>query len=207
LPHGLPGDLLLEKTLAVAEPFAERLRRRLEQSPVAREVDRSIGDFRVQGLLQGLRPAGRLQYRFGKLKARDRLAAWVGHLVLNILAPDGIGLCSEFLAEDCTLRLEPVADAEEILQGLLQLRWQGLCRPLAFFPETARAWVDSGERGSAFWSAWDSGYNPAAESLDAAVAIAFRGLDPIGAEFERNAEAILRPLLEHRTEIKAAEDL
>ncbi len=207
LPHGAPGELLLSEHLEAAAPFLQRLEQRADALFEPLEVDLSLGDFRLQGQLRNLRMSGQLDYRFGKLRAKDRLAIWVRHLVCTVLAPEGVEPVSLFVAEDFTLQLGPVMDAAERLQDLLALRWQGLCHPLAFFPESALAWLEKEEYGSAFNQAWSSEFNPAPEAGDIAVRIAFRGREPIGDAFEVNARRILQPLLDHAKTVKAEKEL
>ncbi len=204
LPHGAPGELLLDEQLAVAAPFVERLSRYAGE-PL--EVDLTLGGFRLQGRLTQLQADGLLQSRLGRLRAKDRLSVWVSHLVLNLLRPRDIAPCSRFLAEDAGLALASVEDAAGILADLLELRWQGLQSPLAFFPESALAWLETGEYGSRFEQAWCDDRSPTPECADPAVRIAFRGREPIGAAFEANARRILQPLIHHSRLTKAAEEL
>ncbi len=195
LPHGAPGELLLDEQLEAAESFVQRLQDCLvaEAEPV--EVDLSLAGFRLQGRLGNLHARGLIDYRFGKLSAKDRLRTWAHHLVLNLLAPKGIEPASTFVAKDRSLRLAPVADAEGLLADLLELRREGLKRPLVFFPESSLAWMENGY-GSGFDHAWSGRYNPAPERDQVAVRIAFRGHEPIGEEFEQTARRILGPMLE-----------
>jgi exodeoxyribonuclease V gamma subunit len=211
LPHGAPGELVLDEQLAVAQPFVDRLERYAGERLEPLEVDLWLGGFRLQGQLRQLQPDGLLEMRFGKLRAKDRLAVWVRHLVLNAMAPEHVGRESRFLAEDVTLTLSDVtlADVEgarALLLDLLELRWRGLHAPLAFFPESAFAWLESGEYGAAFEAAWSGERNYAPESADAAVRIAFRGCDPIDAIFEATARRILQPMLACSSQVKAGED-
>jgi len=206
LPHGAPGELLLDEQLTEAKPFVRRLEGRLSKTLEPIEVDLPLAGFRLQGRLDKLLPTGFLDYRFGDLKAKDRLRAWVLHLVLNHLAPRDIEPVSTYVAKDQTLTLIPVEDPGALLEGLLDLRWQGLRRPVAFFPESALAWVEQGY-GNAFEQAWSGRYNPVPERADVAVRIAFRGRDPIGEEFQQMAACILRPMLDHSKTVKAEEDL
>jgi len=199
LPHGAPGELIFVERLDMAGPFVQRLQDCLtaeEAEPI--EVDLSLAGFRLQGQLGNLYTTGLIDYRFGKLSTKDRLRIWICHLVLNLLAPEGIepgiGPTSTFIAKDLTLCLAPVADAEGLLVDLIELHRQGLNRPLAFFPESALAWLEHGY-GSSFDHAWCGRYNPASEQDQAAVRIAFRGRDPIGEEFEQTAMCILVPML------------
>jgi len=195
LPHGAPGELFLDEQLDAAEHFVQRLQGYLTTETAPIEVDLSLAGFHLQGQLGNLHATGLVDYRFGKLGAKDRLRAWVRHLVLNLLAPEGIKPASTFVAKDRILRLTPVADAEGLLSDLLELRRQGLNRPLAFFPESALAWLEHGY-GSGFDHAWCGHYNLAPEQDQAAVRIAFRGREPIGKEFEQMARRVLGPMLE-----------
>lgn len=206
LPHGSPGELLFDEQMHEAVPFVQRLQGRLSGELEPIEVDLPLGGFRLLGQLQNLRANGLVDYRFGKLKSKDRLRAWVWHLVLNVLKPKGIAPTSTFVASDHTLTIEPVGNADELLSDLLDLRWQGLCRPLPFFPESALAWVEKGY-GNAFDQAWSGNYSAAPEQDQVAVRIAFRGRDPIDGEFEDSARRVLQPMLDYSATLKAEKDL
>lgn len=207
LPHGIPGELVLEEQLEVVEPFCERLAAFADEAALEPlEVDLVLGDFRLQGRLTGLRSGGLLDSRLGTLRCKDRLAIWVRHLVLNALAPEGIPREGRFLAEDATLTLAPVADARGLLVDLLELRWEGLKCPLPFHPESALAWLKQEEYGDAFRKAWCDAYSPNPESSDPAVLIAFRGRDPLGPAFEASARRILGPMLQHATTAKPGKE-
>lgn len=73
LPNGVPCELLFDEQMDEAVPFVQRLQGRLpgELEPI--EVDLPLAGFRLQGQLRNLRASGLLDYRFGKLKAKDRL--------------------------------------------------------------------------------------------------------------------------------------
>jgi exodeoxyribonuclease V gamma subunit len=206
LPHGAPGELLFDEQLQEAAPFVERLRWRLSEELEPIEVDLQLGGFRLQGQLRNLQPTGLVSYRFGKLKSKDRLGFWVQHLVTNLLKPEGIDLLGTYVAQDLTLSLLPVENPAELLFDLLDLRWQGLRKPLPFFPETALAWIEKGD-GNAFDQAWSGEFNPARERDQVPVRIAFRGRDPIGEEFRKSAERILQPMLDYSETLKAEKDL
>jgi len=209
LPHGAPGELLLDEQLAEAVPFVRRLQGGLSEALEPVEVDLSLAGFRLQGQLGNLQAAGLLDYRFGALKAKDWLRVWVRHLVLSCIAPKGVERRSTYVANDRTLSLTRVEDPAALLTDLLDLRWQGLQRPLPFFPETALAWVQYGY-GPAFDQAWSDPFSPVPEQADVAVRIAFRGRDPmrdpIRAEFEQIATRTLGPMLAHSESVKAQRD-
>lgn len=197
LPHGTPGELVLEEQIAIAQPFAERIAACLGQRLEPLEVDIQLGGFRLQGRLRQLQPDGLLDWRFGRLRARDRLALWVRHLVLNAVAPSGIEPSSRFLTEKEELELAPVADAPALLLDLLDLRWRGLQELLPFFPETSLAYVTAkpDEREQRAEQVWTDDYAQTPESADPAVTIAWRGRDPLADEFATLAQRIYGPLL------------
>ena len=165
-----------------------------------------MGGFRLQGRLDGLTTDGLTDFRLGRLRVRDRLGLWVRHLVLNLLAPAGVVHESRFLAEDQELRLEPVQIAGALLRGLLEIRWQGLSQPLPFFPESSLAWLESGPGSPQFHHGWRDEHNPRRDAADAAVALAFRGRDPVSEPaFGEFAADILGPLQAHATSSAAAQ--
>ncbi len=90
-----------------------------------------------------------------------------------------------------------------MLMDLLNLWWRGLREPLAFFPETSWQRVERGRTDGAVLNAWAGDHNPAPESLNMAVSIAFRGRDPLGPELEALAEQIYVPLVQASSWIKA----
>ncbi len=207
LPHGMPGDLLLQEQIEVAEPFLKRVGKRDGESLKPLQLDLELAEYRLQGSLRNLYDHGLVVYRLGKLRAKDQLDIWVRHLLLNALRPTGVESVSQYIAEDCTLSLQPVENPQTFLLELLELRWQGLTMPLPFFPESALAWLQKETYSTGFHNAWSGDWNYSPEQDDAAVRIAFRGSDPIGVEFERLAKAILLPMLEHAEIIKAKDDL
>ena len=102
--------------------------------------------------------------------------------------------------------LGPVADAGSILLGLLEIYWRGLTRPLHFFPDTARVYIENLLKGKTgeealktagrTWTS-DRGYS---EGDDPYYRLCFDGQDPLDGEFVELATAILNPLLERAGE-------
>jgi len=203
LPHGAPGELWLEGAQEEVDRYAQRLRPLVTGQLGPLEVDLKLGAYALRGMLPGLTPEGLLVYRLAKLKAADRLRLWVRHLALCVLAPPGVATSSRHLAEDGDFELGPAEAANTMLMDLLNLWWRGLREPLAFFPETSWQRVERGHIDGTVLNAWAGDHNPAPESLDMAVSIAFRGRNPLGPEFEALAEQIYVPLVQASTWIKA----
>jgi len=103
---------------------------------------------------------------------------------------------------DRSVLFSPVEEPEEILQAVLELYWQGLSRPLPFFPESALAYASAKppwDIGKALGK-WSDGYHDLpGEGSDRYFRLCFGKTDPFDAEFERIARLLLGPLLQYRS--------
>lgn len=206
LPHGVVGDLVFAEHAQATDDFIRRLRPRLGEPGEALEVDLRLPAGRLRGWLPTPVDNRLVSFRFGKLSARDRLCVWVHHLAYCAVRGAGAG-GSIHVAADKTLSLVPVADARGRLADLLDLRWQGLCEPVAFFPETSLAWAEKGEMSGKVAQAWAGDRNLGAESLDPANAIAWRGRDPLALpEFGALGARVWAPFLSAAELTGAAKD-
>jgi exodeoxyribonuclease V gamma subunit len=205
LPHGVVGDVALEGERADVESLVARLEAVLPGAPVPPvRVDVALDGFRVHGALATSRDGGVVDYRPTEPKARDRVALWVRHLVLAC-SPAGGGT-SRWIGSARELTLGPVAAPHALLSNLLHLYWDGVCRPLPFFPTPAhRACTTKGDPLGVARAAWRPATVPGlppSDSQDAYNALAFRGRDPIDEEFLRIAHQVFDALLAHETEVK-----
>ena len=102
--------------------------------------------------------------------------------------------------------LRPVEDPEPLLAQLLAFYWQGLSRPLPFFPESSRAWAEAKvevqvERAQA---AWVGNFNYAGEGTDLAYGYFFSPQSlPLDEEFIELA-ALFTPIFTHLEKDDAA---
>jgi exodeoxyribonuclease V gamma subunit len=197
LPHGTVGAVLFSDESAAIDRYAEALQPLLPRSvfdPVAFEIESQ--HVRLRGTLAPISVEGLVGYRAAKLTPADRVRAWIRHLVLNAIAPEGVALTSRWIAQDCIATFAPVADAQECLAELLELYWSGLTRPLPFFVRTACEYATTGEITSKVRSAWLGGFqgNPPGEGDDAYHRLAFRGIDPLDTRFEQIAMTVYGPM-------------
>ncbi|MBI5184571.1 MAG: exodeoxyribonuclease V subunit gamma [Nitrospinae bacterium] len=211
LPHGIVGDLELERVGEQLEEFIPAVLQ-FQGSPLGPLLlDHEITGFRITGRLDNLSTEGLLSYRFTKTKPRDRLTAWVRHLALNLAAPEGCPEKSVFVGEDSVLKFIPVEDPKGILEKLLHVYWEGLCGPAPFFPKSSFAYAESIlrkgwseekalEKAEAEWFGGEFQASP--ESCDPYLDLCFRRTNPLGQEFRRLALEIFGPLLEHEEEEK-----
>lgn len=189
LPHGLVGDRALDVLSVQVERVANRIAPLLPKERLPPEtIDTCLGDLRLVGALSGLTPEGILDYGFDKPNGRDRLALWIRHLTLNVIAPDGIALRSRRVSDRGVFGFGPVADPREKLGFLLDLYWQGLHRPVRLFPDKSLE-CQQGRRERVELKDVTSPWNTYP-------AVAFRSQDPGDEEFFDLAQLVFGPLVE-----------
>jgi exodeoxyribonuclease V gamma subunit len=207
LPAGALGEQALSTELTALEAFAERVRA-ARHAPLlpAQSVQWSctLGgeSWQITAHLTDLRDCGVLAWRYAPLRATDRLSAWITLLVAGAQPPAGMAPQALFIAQDGLLQLQMPQDPTAHLQRLLALYRQGLSEPLPVFPQTAWAFMDSGERLSEARKIWaphqDRGWS---ESQDPAWRLALRGRsDPLDHRFIALAREVFGPLMEHTLE-------
>ncbi len=205
LPHGAAAELILDAQSARVTAFRDGLAPYLTDACPPLELDLPLGGVRLVGWVDGVTAAGRVAYRLGRRRAQDLLGLWVRHLVLNHLAPVGVDCRSRLLTEVENkrshsfslevLELAPVAGAVGYLADLVELFRQGQLAPLPLFPETSAAFARVGWEGET-WHAWQGGFGGwSGESPQWAIRTAFRGRDPIDADFESLARRVFAPVL------------
>ena len=202
LPAGGLGAHLLDRELAALTSFAERVRDSTAAPLLAPRQARMRFDldgevWNLNFTLTDLRAGGLVRWRGDELRARDALEAWLHHLALCLQAPPGAAMRTCWLALDSTLSLRPVAQPATLLGELLRHYRHGLREPLHFFPKSAWASCHGGAAAAAL--TWRSSpQRPHAESSDPAYRLALRGRgEPLNDDFDRLAQAVFGPLLEH----------
>jgi exodeoxyribonuclease V gamma subunit len=205
LPHGIAGALASDAARDEALPLwqAARLWAQAEiREPLS--VDFTDGTITLDGRLDRLCADGLWHLRFGTTRARDLLQLWVEHLLLQVVAPHSagrVGRRSALIAHDGVSVFAPVADAANHLADLLALYREGLVVPLAFYPETAWAWLAGKSSWRTVWTGSPFSTKPG-EGQDAYLHLALRDSvdDPLGADFQQLATRIFAPLRAALTE-------
>lgn len=203
-PPGRLGERLLTKEVDACRQFAEEVRPWLASSclppmPQSFEFDLEGERWQLKGEISDARAEGLVRYRYDELRASDYLTGWIEHLFLCAAAPQGVALHTRWLGRDGGYGLQALAaeEAQQQLAHLLRLYRAGLMAPLHFFPKSAWAYVSEGGRLDKAKSKWlDSSGSGHGEGDDPAWRLVLRGVaDPLDAEFERLAEAVLGPLM------------
>ncbi|MDZ7697407.1 MAG: exodeoxyribonuclease V subunit gamma [Deltaproteobacteria bacterium] len=217
LPHGEVGQYTFETLCQDLTVFSDKTAGYMDdtqKAPLDAALD--VGGFRLTGRLHNIYPGHLFQHRYAVIKARDRLRIWVHHLVLNAAAGTGYP-CNSVLAGlkkrtrervwwACEYgALEPQR-ALRILDALLRVYWEGLIRPLHFFPDSAYRYArDLLEKGKSAQEAldaakriWTGSDFSRGEGDDPHYRLCFRETDPLDAAFEAVSEEVFGPLLAHQ---------
>lgn len=203
-PAGVLGEHLLAHELDALSRYAARLRPALAEAPLPGRGERLVLALRdetwtLQLGLGDMRPSGLVRYRYDDARASDVLSAWLAHLALCVVAPDGVPRHTWWHARDAVYHWRPVADAPALLADLMTLYRDGMARPLPFFPKSAWAWASQRRSRARAENKWHGGQRPAfGERNDAAIRLAFRGRpDPLDEQFYALAERVFDPLWAH----------
>lgn len=203
LPHAFAGSVALKQQREQVAQFAallESLEPADRRAPLSFEFD--AAGIIVTGVLDGLSDAGLFGSRLAKRGVFDLLNAWLRHLVLNCVKPQGVETITRWLTQDFLLTFTPPNDAKALLDALLELYWRGLHSPLLFLPRSALALIESGE--SEALKKWASEWGTP-ENSDPWYRLLFgEARADLPEEFEALAKRILDPLFAHldQTEVE-----
>ncbi len=205
LPHGQVGECVFASAYQRVERFAGRLGRvfpRRGLTPL--ELDLTLGEFRLSGRLTGMTPSGWVGYRLAKIKAGDYLQLWLHHLAVNAMGLEEGVQHSYWVAEDQLVTLTPMEQPAAVLQGLLELYWQGTQRLLHFLPKSSLAYIQRRRKEPeadpdlalrAARQVWEGRERQSgAEREDAYYQLAFGDSDPLDQEFIALTQAVFEPL-------------
>ncbi|MFZ2649414.1 MAG: exodeoxyribonuclease V subunit gamma [Burkholderiaceae bacterium] len=204
MPSGALGAHQLELELESLSGFAARVREATgqpilapHQAAIRVELDAEV--WQVRAGFADLRPSGLVRWRYDKMRANDRLDAWIWHLALCADPPGAAPLRTHWLAQDGALRLKAPDQPIAILGDLLRIYRRGLREPVHFFPKSAWAYCENGHNRYRAEQAWRvSKDRPYAEGADSAYRLALRGpVEPLNDEFFALAKAVFGPLREH----------
>lgn len=136
LPHGKPGELIVEQQLEQVQILLAKLPQLTEQQTL--DLNLSLGAFSLHGQIQGVSAAGIQLYHFGHLGVWQWVSVWLQHLALNLCQrPAGWSAVTQLYTVDKAWQLTEITEAAAELELLLDGYWLGLQQPLPFFPKSA----------------------------------------------------------------------
>jgi exodeoxyribonuclease V gamma subunit len=170
LPVGAFGDIEFEVNRVQVEALAEKLSflcaNPCEDLEVKLNFD-SIGKIGKQiqlvGWLTQRYQSGLVRFRSGKIRAQDYLAGWIDHLAMSAMGESKTTHMLGYERKEglVHLKYDEISDpnyAKNLLHELVVLLYQGMNKPLCYFPRTALAaieanlqrgdWVEDKERAA-----------------------------------------------------------
>jgi exodeoxyribonuclease V gamma subunit len=212
LPSGVPGECLFEAMRAGVQRFVENLSPLIQiPAPEPLEFDLEVRGFRLSGKMEGITAQGLVRYRYASIKPKDHLRAWIYHLALNSLRgtgsprstvlaglSEGKGKDREWVAYEYGL----LEEAEEVLLNLLRIYWNGLTKPVPFFPKSSWSYAEAVHKGKSSPEAlgnalrvWESTEHVPGEDKDPYYQLCFRHKKSHDSDFEETSLNVFGPLL------------
>ncbi|MEI6125791.1 MAG: hypothetical protein WCQ99_04470, partial [Pseudomonadota bacterium] len=215
LPAGSSGMSEYQALKDEAADFSEEVTGLLTGGPSeARDILLELDDpqISISGRIENLYAQGLVFYRCATIKAKDRIRAWLWHLVLQS-SDEGPGRVKTILiGRDAQITYAPLPRelARDILGSLAAIFMRGLTRPLCFFPETSYAYAAAllqknksvEDSLKAAEGKWSTGNFSRGEAGDVYSAACFGTELPAGEEFKEIARAVFEPMLEHTEKVK-----
>jgi exodeoxyribonuclease V gamma subunit len=210
-PDGTPGRIerrrLGREIEAVAARASElRSGTKLRDTLLSVQVEEQI----VEARLQGLDERARVLHRFTRVHRKAELATWVEHLLLNTADDPDLPRETRLVLRGTeklpsVVSYKEVSSAREHLAQLLELYRQSLREPVPLMERASLEYVASLDGGlKKALSAASKAYD-AQRKWDARLRYLFGENDPFedpvwSNAFAEVAEAVYRPLLDHRSE-------
>ena len=204
LPHGVPGELALSGITGEIDAFLPLVQRALKGGETVRKaVAATVDGCTLTGAVDNLDGLRVLSFRYADITPGDLMRAWVGLLLLQAADP-GAPVSACHMGKGRQVVLKAADDPAASLGALLDVYWQGLCRPLHLFPKSSYAYAEEMRKTLSADKAmqkahekWTGGWQGNGEAGDAAMLICFAGTDPLDDEFRELAVAVYGALLDH----------
>jgi exodeoxyribonuclease V gamma subunit len=139
------------------------------------------------------------------------LRLWIHHLVLNKIRSQGYPGNGILACKDVDCKYPPIDESEDLLKDLLVGYWQGLIRPIHFFPLSSWKYVEELKKGKepdqalkSARSTWEGNDFVRGEIKDSYYQLCFEHADPLDEDFEELSKTIFDPLIECEEKIKNA---
>jgi len=154
---------------------------------------------------------GLINIIYSNSKPKYIMRTWINHLILCALNEDKDSKQSILLCKNAVYQFTFVSNALDLLKSLLDIYWQGISKPLHFYPESSFEYVlkimsKNATRQAALKAAqrkWIGNDFTRGESEDPYFERCFSKMDPLNTDFENISMQIFSPLLCHCNEIEA----
>jgi len=198
------GEYFYQKSWEEVGRFAHMLKPYITGTPFAPiEFNLKLAEYTLFGKIDTIFESGLINYRYTKVKVKDRLRSWIYHLVLNSVESTLHPKKSILITEDVIITFLPLKESSTILLDLIKKYWEGLSKPLPFFPETswkcARAILEKEmpdeEALKSARDEWEGDDYHRGESEEPSLQLCFGKGDPLNADFRKIALEIFEPMI------------
>jgi exodeoxyribonuclease V gamma subunit len=205
LPHGAPGKAVFERVVADGANFISILRSYLsKESPQKSAVTLDINGFTLSAEIDRIFSMGQVQFRMAKVRPKDLLTIFLNHLVLNAGPFKASPIKSILICKEAVWQFGDTQAPLALLKTYLDLYWQGLRRPLRFFPQSSYAFAQQhltkkmplANAMKAVHAKWNSGDYGKGDSEDPYISHAFAEHEGLCGDFQDLALAVFKPLLD-----------
>lgn len=142
LPHRDVGKLAFGRLDEQASAFVAALPDNVLSPLEPLEVNLTVRGVRLLGWVKQLTTHGLLFYRPAKINAKDRLTAWLHHVVLAAMGR-GVKTTHIGLAERLELKPLPQPQAQAIVDQLMDFYLRGRAQPQPFFAKSSEQWCET----------------------------------------------------------------
>lgn len=213
LPVGAFGEMTLlenqEQALQLIEALSEYCQYPEDDVEVCLTIE--LADhpvpIHISGWIKGRYQDGLIRYRSGNIRSQDQLTAWIEHLCLTLMGyrnPTRLfGYNSKTGVEQITINPVESAQARAWLTELVECYFNGLNKPLAYFPKTALVAAEQflsgkGDQYAKMEACFSDGFNYQGEGSNPYIQRVWPMWDNLLAEATiHTAQKILLPLLQH----------
>ncbi|MBN2401319.1 MAG: exodeoxyribonuclease V subunit gamma [Spirochaetes bacterium] len=210
LPHGVTGRVLFDNLI----PDIKNFKRRIEEILNCRnldplEINIDVSGYKLSGRLSNICKNGMVQYRYADTKPKDRIKAWIAHLVLNASENKAYPMNSLLICKDFSWKMEPLSDCKNILNNIISLYIKGQNELIRFFPESSYAYAASiikdglSEKAlSLAEEKWTGSDYRKGEGEDEYYNLCFKNISPFDEEFKGISLKIYEIMLNHQMKIE-----
>jgi exodeoxyribonuclease V gamma subunit len=208
LPHGAAGRAVFDTLCADVDIFAKEVETQMRGTKLDDAlIDVTVNGLRITGTIGNVYSEALLFYRMAGMKAKDYLAAWISHLLLQAAAlpgrPRTTVCCAYTKSKIETTEFSAVDDPHATLTELAALYLDGMTKPLPFFPEASKKYTDELRKGKTGGDALEaarlafsvSHTGAPTEEENLYVSQCFGDADPFTREFMELAARVYTPLL------------
>ena len=224
LPPGELGRMSFDRARAVVEQLVELALPHGSSESRFHDLRLAVGESNLVGRIDELNDRSRVVLQFSRVGGKSEMSVWLNHLVMNAAASALELPCETILigrankgSGAASIRFRAAPEALDILHGLLEVFREGIDRPVPFFIESGREFVECLEKRRSVDQALESARKIyrrdqpySGEALDPYIDQIFSALDPfdpgqrwfddrpLATEFQSVSRRIFEPLLRHR---------